>query len=177
MNVNENTANAAASSEPPSRGAPVPNFPELHVFCAHWAEPDRIRIEYRDWPEDLIASGAVPRRALSIGCRNAARRRLDSDGARWYVRTYWRLRESPGGRTRRSRFYCVSSDRPIAQVERMPGGPEGLAAEERCRAWLEHDARIKSVRASIDRSSAAEQASRPRPVLTLIVDNTRRGAL
>jgi hypothetical protein len=54
---------------------------------------DRVHLRYDGWPKDLIAAGIVPAPMLIMDTHGPRKRRVDADGDRWYVFSYFRMTE------------------------------------------------------------------------------------
>lgn len=154
----------------PERYATLPSFPEVIVTasrCDH--EPGFVQFEHSSFPEDLIGAGVMTV-AMTVPTRKHPR---DPDGGHVSVTRYWRLREGAPHR------YCrIRRSRPIAELAGWPGVSEALAAhaeyeawDKERRPWAYEDA--PGMAAMFGLSSPAALPRKPRPVLRLVIDNTR----
>ncbi len=134
------------------------DYPEITVIAFNYME-DRCHIEYSGWPEDLIAAGVMQ----APWATPTGKHLRDPDGGKVSISRQWRLAGQPTPRR-----YCVvrREDRPRTELARWPGASAAAKAHEKHAAW-------DQARRLWAYSSAPTAAAQPRPVLRLVVDNTR----
>jgi hypothetical protein len=145
----------------PAWPARVTGFSSVEVYYTAYEDLPP-SLEYCGRAEDLIASGAATDAMLVINPPRGPRvRRVDQEGDPFRILRYWRSGEG-GSECPPYRWYRLTRIKPLERLERLPGAQEAIATRTTWDEWFER------------RRRADQEPSGPgRPVLRLVIDNTR----